>query len=88
MHPLPCSTPRLYRHTRYKALEKPGKKGELQPAVGEGTYGVVYKAQDIVTGELVALKKIKQADEGEGIGGTTLREISILKELDHTNIVK
>jgi serine/threonine protein kinase len=31
--------------------------------VGEGTYGVVYKAKDTVTGEIYALKKIKLETE-------------------------
>ena len=57
-------------------------------SVGEGTYGFVYKAKDKITGEFVALKKIKLETEDEGIPSTALREISILKELDHTNIVK
>lgn len=57
-------------------------------SVGEGTYGFVYKAKDKITGEFVALKKIKLETEDEGIPSTALREISILKELDHVNIVK
>ena len=27
--------------------------------IGEGTYGIVYKAKDLVTGKMVALKKIR-----------------------------
>ncbi|CAD8046748.1 unnamed protein product [Paramecium primaurelia] len=63
---------------RYEKLEK----------IGEGTYGVVYKARDSVTKELVALKKIKLENEDEGVPSTAMREISILKELQpHPNIV-
>ncbi|KAJ1621026.1 protein serine/threonine kinase [Pavlovales sp. CCMP2436] len=56
--------------------------------IGEGTYGVVYKAKNRVNGELVALKKIRLEAEDEGIPSTAIREISILKELQHPNIVK
>ena len=63
---------------RYEKLE----------VVGEGTYGVVYKAKDTQTGEIVALKKIKLETEQEGIPSTAIREIALLKELQHPNIVK
>lgn len=56
--------------------------------IGEGTYGVVYKAKDKVTGRVVALKKIRLETESEGVPSTAIREISLLKELDHPNIVK
>ena len=56
--------------------------------IGEGTYGIVYKAKDRVTGEVVALKKIRLDAEDEGIPSTAIREISLLKELQHQNIVR
>lgn len=56
--------------------------------IGEGTYGVVYKGRNKKTGEIVALKKIRMESEEEGVPSTTIREISLLKELDHPNIVK
>ena len=56
--------------------------------VGEGTYGVVYKAKDKHTGQIVALKKIRLETEDEGVPSTAIREISFLKELQHPNIVK
>ncbi|KAM9176885.1 LOW QUALITY PROTEIN: cyclin-dependent kinase 2 [Mergus octosetaceus] len=56
--------------------------------IGEGTYGVVYKARNKVTGEVVALKKIRLDTETEGVPSTAIREISLLKELKHPNIVK
>ncbi|KAG8465609.1 hypothetical protein KFE25_002916 [Diacronema lutheri] len=56
--------------------------------IGEGTYGVVYKAKNRVNGEVVALKKIRLEAEDEGIPSTAIREISILKELQHPNIVR
>jgi len=56
--------------------------------VGKGTYGVVYKAKDKAANVFVALKKIKLEGEDEGVPSTALREISLLKELDHPNIVR
>lgn len=55
--------------------------------IGEGTYGVVYKARHKVTGKFVALKKIRLESEEEGVPSTAIREISLLKELQHPNIV-
>ncbi|XP_026462228.1 cyclin-dependent kinase 2-like [Ctenocephalides felis] len=56
--------------------------------IGEGTYGVVYKATDNETGKLVALKKIRLENETEGVPSTAMREISILKELKHDCVVE
>ncbi|EKX36688.1 hypothetical protein GUITHDRAFT_89936 [Guillardia theta CCMP2712] len=55
--------------------------------VGEGTYGVVYKAKEKSTQAIVALKKIRLDAEDEGVPSTAIREISLLKELQHPNIV-
>ncbi|KAK4256571.1 hypothetical protein QN277_006277 [Acacia crassicarpa] len=56
--------------------------------LGEGTYGVVYKAIDTQTGQTVAIKKIRLGKQKEGINFTALREIKILKELNHPNIIE
>ncbi|KAL4712416.1 hypothetical protein ACJJTC_001577 [Scirpophaga incertulas] len=56
--------------------------------IGEGTYGVVYKGKNKITGQFVAMKKIRLESEDEGIPSTAIREISLLKELNHPNIVK
>jgi len=63
---------------RYSKIEK----------VGEGTYGVVYKARDVTTNEVVALKKIRLEAEDEGVPSTAIREISLLKELKDENVVR
>ncbi|EDS28189.1 cell division protein kinase 2 [Culex quinquefasciatus] len=55
--------------------------------IGEGTYGVVYKGRNKVTGQIVAMKKIRLESDDEGIPSTAIREISLLKELKHPNIV-
>ena len=43
---------------------------------------------DVNNGEFFALKKIRLESEDEGIPSTAIREISLLKELNHPNIVK
>lgn len=55
--------------------------------IGEGTYGVVVKARHKGTGQIVAIKKFKESDADEQVRKTALREIRILKQLKHTNIV-
>ncbi|EMD36065.1 hypothetical protein CERSUDRAFT_115977 [Gelatoporia subvermispora B] len=63
---------------RYAKIEK----------VGEGTYGVVYKAKDTTNNQVVALKKIRLEAEDEGVPSTAIREISLLKELKDDNVVR
>jgi cyclin-dependent kinase 12/13 len=55
--------------------------------IGEGTYGKVFKALDIKTNQLVALKSVKLENEKEGFPITAVREIKILRQLKHPNIV-
>jgi len=56
--------------------------------IGEGTYGVVFKAKDRLTDQYVALKKIRLETETEGVPSTAIREISLLKELEHPGVVQ
>ena len=44
-------------------------------AVGEGTYGKVYKAKDMRSSRLVALKTMKLDNEEEGVPSTAVREV-------------
>ncbi|ONM16448.1 hypothetical protein ZEAMMB73_Zm00001d003222 [Zea mays] len=55
--------------------------------INEGTYGVVYRARDKKTSEIVALKKVKMEREREGFPLTSLREINILLSFHHPSIV-
>lgn len=60
---------------------------EILVTVGEGTYGKVYKAKKVQTGELVALKRIKMEAERDGFPVTAAREIKLLQALRHPNVV-
>ncbi|CCJ29350.1 unnamed protein product [Pneumocystis jirovecii] len=62
--------------SNYQQLEK----------LGEGTYATVHKGRNRTTGEIVALKEIF-VDADEGTPSTAIREISLMKELKHENIV-
>ncbi|XP_049778993.1 cyclin-dependent kinase 11B isoform X5 [Schistocerca cancellata] len=55
--------------------------------IEEGTYGVVYRARDKRTSEVVALKRLKMEKEKEGFPITSLREINTLLKAQHPNIV-
>merc|ERR1719284_2065277 len=55
--------------------------------IEEGTYGVVYRARDKRTQEIVALKKLKMEREKEGFPITSLREINTLLISQHINVV-
>ncbi|XP_059308110.1 cyclin-dependent kinase C-1 isoform X3 [Lycium ferocissimum] len=48
----------------------------------------VYMAREKKTGEIVALKKIRMDNEKEGFPITAIREIKILKKLQHENVIK
>ncbi|XP_020237056.1 probable serine/threonine-protein kinase At1g54610 [Cajanus cajan] len=56
--------------------------------IGQGTYSNVYKARDLVTGKIVALKKVRFDNlEAESVKFMA-REILVLRRLDHPNVVK
>lgn len=80
----------LSRIDRRKNLIKIGfgKQETYQKGVvlGEGTYAIVYEGKSTLTGNRVALKEIR-LDLEEGAPCTAIREISLLRELKHGNIV-
>ncbi|CAL4130730.1 unnamed protein product [Meganyctiphanes norvegica] len=60
--------------------------------IGNGAYGTVYRARDLMNeGRVVALKKIRITLSDEGVPVNAVREIALLKQLErfeHPNIVK
>uniref|UniRef100_A0A5S6KSK6 Folliculin n=1 Tax=Xenopus tropicalis TaxID=8364 RepID=A0A5S6KSK6_XENTR len=64
------------------------KEFEKLNRIGEGTYGIVYRARDTKSNEIVALKKVRMDKEKDGIPISSLREINLLLRLRHPNIVE
>ena len=60
----------------------------MKVRVKQGAYGIVMKAKNRETGEIVAIKKFKESEEDEAVHKTILREVRILKMLKHENIVQ
>lgn len=71
----PLLPPQKYRYERLQEL-------------GSGSYAVVYKARNRETDEVFALKKLRFGFDEQGLPSSTLREISLLKELKHAHIVE
>ncbi|EXJ86493.1 CMGC/CDK protein kinase [Capronia epimyces CBS 606.96] len=78
---LPDGKPRFRGCSRITDYDYLGK-------LGEGTFGEVSKARSKKTGQIVALKKILMHNEKDGFPITALREIKLLKQLHHVNILK
>lgn len=64
------------------------KNYEIIQKLGQGTFGVVQKARNLKTKQLVALKQLINHSAKEGFPITAMREITILKSLHHKNILK
>jgi len=66
-----------------------GKERYIKGAVlGEGTFGVVTKAEDTLTRRHVAIKKIRLGKYKEGVNFTAIREIKLLMELRHPHVIE
>ena len=65
------------------------KKYNIEKKLGKGAYGIVYKAQNKITGKYVAIKKLYDAFQNAIDAQRTYREVMYLKVLDdHDNIIK
>lgn len=62
--------------------------GLLFLQIGKGTYSNVYKAKDLVTGKIVALKKVRIDNLDAESVKFMAREILVLRKLDHPNVIK
>ncbi|KAF5946101.1 hypothetical protein HYC85_016329 [Camellia sinensis] len=61
---------------------------KLGKVIGLGAYSTVHKDLNLKTNQIVAIKRLYTFDYKNGVPYTTIREISMLKEMDHINIVK
>ncbi|KAI4729742.1 Pkinase-domain-containing protein [Aureobasidium sp. EXF-10728] len=101
--PAPLTAPRTRKEivVRKRLKPKPKLTGEFatsdsvyyrktgnESVVGSGTYGKVYKAVHVYTGDKVALKKIRMEGERDGFPVTAIREIKLLQSLNHINVVQ
>merc|ERR1711988_1479634 len=81
---------KLYDNGSYvpslRTSEVYGSKDDWEQ-VGEGTFGEVFKARDAATHDLVALKKIRTRNEKEGFPITAIREIKLLRDMHHENVI-
>jgi len=75
---VPTPTCRSTRLDKYEMLE----------TVGEGAYGIVWKARNRETNEVVAIKQFKDSEENEEVKRTTMRELRVLRSLRQENIVQ
>lgn len=71
-------------------MESKLKRYEKIEFLGEGQFATVFKARDVETDNIVAVKKIKistRQEAQDGINRTALREIKLLQELHHPNLI-
>lgn len=76
----------------FSIFQHSSKSYEEMTLIGNGAYGTVYKAKDLANnGQFVALKKVRVPLGEDGVPISTIREISLLKQLtalEHPNVVR
>lgn len=78
----------LSTYHRFKGCSLLDQEYTLADKIGQGTFGVVFKATSKSTKQVVAIKKILIHTAKDGFPTTSIREISFLKLLNHRNIVQ
>ena len=69
-------------------LQRKYEEYENIKIIGSGSYSSVYKAQKKGSEMLVAIKELKNGKREEGFSTTSLREIQLLQEINHPNVIK
>ena len=70
------------RNNNIKGKNKTDYLYKMERVCGNGSFGIVFQAKKIHTGEIVAIKKVYQDKRYRN------REYAVMKNLDHPNIVK
>lgn len=63
------------------------EKFEVIAKIGEGTYGIVYKVREVTSKKEFAMKVMKNESDYHSISQSLIREISILRYINHDNII-
>ncbi|XP_067005069.1 cyclin-dependent kinase-like 4 [Anabrus simplex] len=72
---------------RSRAPSRLMERYEKLSKLGEGSYGMVFKCRNKDTGQIVAIKKFVESEDDPLIRKIALREIRLLKNLKHPNLV-
>ncbi|GFP88579.1 cell division control protein 2 homolog [Phtheirospermum japonicum] len=64
------------------------EKYEVLEEIAEGSYGVVFRVRVLKDDSTVAMKFIQYESQDEGVPCSVIREISVLKELEHDNVAR
>ncbi|XP_075149579.1 cyclin-dependent kinase-like 1 isoform X4 [Haematobia irritans] len=83
---------KMFEFSKIFSLKRPQGSSKMDryeklSRLGEGSYGVVYKCRDRETGQLVAVKRFVESEDDPAIRKIALREIRLLKNLKHPNLV-
>lgn len=83
---VPGETAEEFRTRRYRRAI--GGRYDCLQKLGDGAYGAVYEAEDLETGKRVALKRVGACQTDHGLPTTVVREVSLLMQLQHPNIIQ
>lgn len=84
---MPCSVPGKACYVVWKNQFLIDDRYQPIRALGRGAYGMVMSARDAVTGDKVAIKKINAVFENPIVAWRTLREVKLLRHLQHDNVI-
>lgn len=76
---------------KFDEQDQQALQGKFEPVdlLGEGTYGIVFRARSTATGAEYAIKKLRLDSLSEGVPATTIREVTLLHDLNqHPNVVR